>query len=122
MSMGMTRNLHRRGLAAPLVLLAALTLPARAETDRAAPPGEEDRLELDEAKREAERLLRWFGGEAEAILRGLGKDISALPRYGAPRVLPNGDILIPRLPDPDPAPPQDAPADAPRDGGERIDL
>ena len=62
----------------PMLLLLALALPAAAD-ERARP---------EELAREG----------AEKLMRALELFIESLPRFEAPRVAPNGDIVIPRVP------------------------
>jgi hypothetical protein len=111
-------------LAAALIAPLSLTAPhARAE-DGSLPvsPGLEEK---------ARRALDFFGEQLRGLADDLSEGVDTLRDYGPPRVLPNGDILIPRLhrknddggappgsgPDPDAKP---APAPAP--DGETITL
>lgn len=76
-----------RTLAAAALSIAVLAGPLPARADAPPPKGQEDVGEL--AREGFERLRRAF----ELML-------DRIPRYGAPRMTPDGDIVIPRLPDP----------------------
>lgn len=99
--------------AARLLLAAALlaAAPAAAQEPPAPPPPPEERLE-DSARAAVEALIARLG----AMIEALGRFAEDLPAYEAPRMLPNGDILIPRRRDPPPEAP--ATPDAP----ETLDL
>ncbi|MGM0585174.1 MAG: hypothetical protein ACQEUZ_11055 [Pseudomonadota bacterium] len=126
----MTRRPRSRAAALALLLAAAPLAPLAAQQAGPAPeapPAENgDRPlaeRLGEAARQAiEELERELGPLLENALDALGK----LDDYGAPRVLENGDILIPRKPDA--PPPGQAPApDSPGENGgngepETLDL
>lgn len=67
----------------PVFALSILTAPIAADADS-----------LQDNTAEAERLA----GEALAkMMRALDLLISTVPRYAAPEILPNGDIIIRRL-------------------------
>lgn len=69
--------------AAALAAVMALSTPVAAEEDEPADPGAQ-------AREGAEQILN--------ALRGL---LRMMPRYGMPRVEEDGDIVIPRLDEPD---------------------
>ncbi|HKK37065.1 MAG TPA: hypothetical protein VJ994_12295 [Paracoccaceae bacterium] len=95
-----------------------VALPAVAQTDEPGPRPEAEGEALGEAARRAlENLLQ----DLRPVLDALRATIEDLPRYGPPEIQPDGDILIPRLdePEPEPAPePDSGDADRP----ERLDL
>ncbi|MGG7568675.1 hypothetical protein ACQ5SO_21210 [Rhodovulum sp. DZ06] len=92
-------------LAAPLALLLALPAPAQEDPPAASPPapeapaGDAPGLDLDALQGKAREALELFKGKASELLERLGEGADALTSYGPPRMLPNGDILIPRLKD-----------------------
>ena len=108
---------HLRTLLLPLLLLAAL--PALAQTP---PAAEEERPGFDLMQDGALLLFRGLMREMEPALTEMGKALAEMEpalqellrliddirNYEAPRVLENGDILIPRRKDaprlPPPAP------------------
>ena len=71
----------------PLFALSILAAPLAAHADSL-----EDRLQGNTA--EAERLAN---DAVDKIMKALNLMIMSVPRYGAPEVLPNGDIIIRRL-------------------------
>lgn len=82
--------------AALIAAIFAAPIPASAAEDTAPPPSGDGSVEapldeLDEAGREA--LKR-----AEELLGMLQKWWSGMPRYAAPEINENGDIIIRRLP------------------------
>jgi hypothetical protein len=109
----MTLGLKRTAAAALLASLLAAPVPAAAQTDPA-PDDLEQELEAlsEEARRALEQALERLG----PILRNMIGMIDGMLIYEAPRVLPNGDILIPRKRRDAVPPPPDA--DAP----ETLDL
>ncbi len=103
--------------------LAAFALPATAQ-EQPAPnqsPRWDDYEAMERSAREAlEKLQKQLGPYLEQFRAELGDALEALDAYEAPRILPNGDILIPRkrpLPD---TPPEESPETA--DPSETIDL
>ena len=84
----------------PLLALSLLSLPlAAANADS-----------LEDSAKEAERLA----DEAlTKMMRALDLLITTVPRYAAPEVLPNGDIIIRRL---DPLEDEDEPIETRGDG------
>ena len=56
---------------------------------------------MSEAAREA---IAKFAAMIGPMLEGIGEWVDDLPRYEAPEVLPNGDIIIRRIPN-EPEPP-----------------
>ncbi|SET31493.1 hypothetical protein [Oceanicella actignis] len=112
-------NRHRTHLAAALVL--ALAAPAAAEPPGAGPDAPPERPLAEELERAARDALESLTRQLGPALRGLQETLGALDDYDAPRILPNGDILIPRK-RPSPAPP-DAPEHAPdTDAPETLEL
>ncbi|MEM1313907.1 MAG: hypothetical protein AAGI51_05090 [Pseudomonadota bacterium] len=92
-----------------MAALCAAPVAAQSPDDEA-PPLEDDLDALSEdARRALEEALERLG----PILQSMIGMIDGLLIYETPRVLPNGDILIPRR--------RDAPADAP-EPPERLDL
>lgn len=79
-----------RLVAGPLLAaaFAAPALAAEAQAATEAQPGWSQ--ELDNSIRAAEDAV-------EGAARALGAFLESLPRYGAPEVQDNGDIVIPRL-------------------------
>ncbi len=124
-----------------LAVCAAIAGPLQAQTIEAVPPG--DQMTDDQTDDKADDLL---GRGAKMILRGLLKEVQPhldelsqmvaelepvmremarmvddVRNYDTPRLLPNGDILIPRRPGAPPSPllenrPGDPPTDAPLPG------
>ncbi|MEM9011304.1 MAG: hypothetical protein AAGE18_08760 [Pseudomonadota bacterium] len=84
-----------RSLLAALLLLAAS--PGLAQTREDEPPGPLDELG-ESLRQQLESLLDELTPEVEELLDELRK----LDRYEAPEILPNGDIIIRRKPDPEP--------------------
>lgn len=76
-------------LAALFVAVAFSAAPARAADAPAVPPRQEDPLGL-------------FGPRLRDALQNLSRSLAevfqSLPRYGAPQMLDNGDIVIRRMP------------------------
>lgn len=104
-------------IAALLVALVAITPPAPAAAEipaaespapihspepKPAPDLSREAEELTEAAREA---IEQFAAMMGPMLDGLEQMIEDMPRYEAPEVLPNGDILIRRVPQAPDAPP-----------------
>jgi hypothetical protein len=104
----MTRPPRRRraGLA---VLLAALALPAAALAQEEG--GTFPDLDLDALKDRLDRAWESLSDEVEPAIESLARALETMERiddlehYGEPRVLENGDILIPRNEDAPPLPP-----------------
>ena len=108
-------------LALPLALFAALPLPAQTLPAETLPaPQVEDEKGFDLMQEGAKLLFRGLMREIEPALNEMGKALSEMEpalqnlmaliddirNYDAPRVLDNGDILIPRRKDaPKPLPP-----------------
>ena len=113
------RHLERMTRMAPIpAALAALLLaaPAHAHDPDAPPPGaeEEPQLSIEALEEKARRALGFLSDRTAEILRQLGEEAEALSEYERPRMLPNGDILIPRkraAPEGKPALPPGAPPD-----------
>jgi hypothetical protein len=94
----------------PALAALALALPAAAQPD----PRPLDRM----AEAFADEILRQMFGDLAPTLRDLERLMDEVERYGAPVLLPNGDILIPRKPDaPEPTGPEEQPSP-----GEAIEL
>ncbi len=74
--------------------------------------GDSDKMseDMERAQRRAEQL--WREGQ-EKILEGVETIIKAFPRYEAPEITEDGDVIIRRKPDP-----EDAPTDQPPARGE----
>lgn len=100
------RTLQMIGLPAAAFLTASLfSASLHAEERQMAPAGddatensgpllsEEDMEELSEATR---RAIEEFSGLIAPMLNSMGALLQDLPRYEAPEVLPNGDIIIRR--------------------------
>jgi hypothetical protein len=110
------------GVVAAALLLTPVALPPgpAAAQDSAEPaPVPEDRADaLGEAAR---RALEDLLADLRPVFDALRATIEDLPRYGPPEVLPNGDILIPRLDTPGA---EDSPETAPEDpdAPDRLDL
>jgi hypothetical protein len=83
----------------PLFALSILTVPFAASADS-----------LQDNTAEAERLAN---DAVDKIMKALNLMIMSVPRYGAPEVLPNGDIIIRRL---DPPEDSDKPVETKDDG------
>lgn len=64
--------------------------------------GVQDRLDL--LSEGARRLLEELQEDLTPLLRGLADELEGLNAYEAPEILPNGDIIIRRKPDPGPTP------------------
>ncbi len=69
-------------------------------------------LASGDTRAEVERLAR---EAADQIVAALGLLLRAIPQYEAPEILPNGDIIIRRIPPeaPDEDEPEKRPGDAP---------
>ncbi len=105
----MTSRLTRMGVAAVLAL--ALTSAAAFAQESPRSPRSALESELDDAARSAaERLAK----AVEMALSGMTIFVDSLPAYHAPEILPNGDILIRRIP-------KEAAAAAPQPGEEGSD-
>ena len=128
---------------APFVTLSLpipLAMPARAQMPEVAPAPEDAPGELLE--RGAESFLRGLLKEVQPhidelskmvndlqpVMREMAQMVDDIRNYDKPRLLPNGDILIPRRPGAPTSPllkdrPEDAPADLPEpDASGGIDL
>ena len=86
----MNRRVLTLGVVAAL-LAAASAAPALAHDPEEDGPGRLERLE-----QEARRALGLFSARTEELLKELGRGAEELSRYGKPRMLPNGDIIIRR--------------------------
>lgn len=112
-----------------LVLGFALTLavaapPAAAQTPEVAPPPSEGEPgtavpEADALNEAARRALEDLLADLAPVLDALRQAVREIPLYGAPQILPNGDILIPRL---DPDAPDEPPGPPDAEGERRLDL
>lgn len=93
--------------AAILACLAAAPIPAISQ-------GQTDEVEegLNLLSEGARRLLEELTEELTPLLRQLELQLEELQSYEAPEILPNGDIIIRRKPDPDPAPDDPSPDDS----------
>lgn len=104
--------MHRLARRSLCILVAALVggAPVPAGSDM----GDEHRNELEEAMR---GLLEQFGPAVEELraLLTLFAAIDSLEFYEAPRIMPNGDILIRRRADAPPRRPVPAPDHRPHD-------
>lgn len=115
------------------VILAVLTLPASAQTL----PGQEAPESPSLFEQGARMMLRGFLNEMQPALDDMGESLQKIEpalrdmarlvddirNYEAPRMLPNGDILIPRRPGAPPPPvfpDGTGPGDAPGPG--EVDL
>ncbi|MEL6316912.1 MAG: hypothetical protein AAFR16_04640 [Pseudomonadota bacterium] len=93
---------------------AATATPAAAE--RAEDRAENDRVEqleqeLEALSRDARETIERVIALAEPLLRSFASEmLESLPPYAAPEILPNGDILIRRLPRRGEAAPGETPA------------
>lgn len=100
-------------------LATALSAPYGAVAEQADPPSELERLAedlLSEDDRAAiERAIRLL----EPLVQRFETLLEDVPRYEAPEVLPNGDIIIRRKRD-EPTPPTEPPATADEEGA--LDL
>lgn len=67
-------------------------------------------MAADEMESEAERLL---GEGLEKMFEGLDLLMKTVPQYSAPEMLPNGDIIIRRIPQGDGEGPHPAPGPEP---------
>lgn len=115
-----THTATRRAASRAAVLCAALLcLAAQAGAQDVRPPQDPPPGALDRLEDRARGALDLFADELKGLMRGLGDGIDGLQDYGAPRMLPNGDILIPRNAPPAPPTVPAAPA-APDDPS--IDL
>lgn len=89
-----------------LLALCAAPLPAKAQETPTLP-------ELDESfdlfADGAREFFESLEGELSPLLKDLGEQLDGLSRYEAPEILPNGDILIRRKPDPEVSPPAPRP-------------
>ena len=83
----------------PLFALSVLTAPLAANADS-----------LQDNTAEAERLAN---DAVDKIMKALNLMIMSVPRYSAPEVLPNGDIIIRRL---DPPADSNTPVETKDDG------
>lgn len=104
-----------RRLVVIFALLLAAPMPVAAQTE-----SDEVQEGLDLLTEGARRLLEELTEELSPFLRQLEMQLDELQAYEAPEILPNGDILIRRKPDPEgaPTPPEPAPEgeeDAPID-------
>jgi len=102
----MTRSAKSPALGLPAAVLCAalgalLLTPADAQAEATAPP---ESSELTQAAREA---IEKFAAVIGPMLDSFEQWIADMPRYEAPEILPNGDILIRRIPK-DAPPPSDA--------------
>ena len=91
-----------RLLLSATLLALVLTGPSAA---LAAGDGDKMSEDLERAQRRAEEL--WREGQ-QKIQEGVETIIKAFPRYEAPEITEDGDVIIRRKPDP-----EDAPADQP---------
>jgi hypothetical protein len=114
----------RLALAAALVLALPAALSAQEETPPPAEQPPELSERMGEAAREAwERLREEMAPMLEALEGAMGA-LGRLDDYGAPRMLENGDILIPRKPEAGPPGSEPEPEGEPESGGgpETLDL
>lgn len=105
-------------MSALVAALALPPLPAAAQPAERQPPGPQPAQELllDELDRRADELsdaarqtVEEFVNLVGPMLIRLSRLIEGLPTYEAPEILPNGDIIIRRKPDPlEPVPPVEA--------------
>lgn len=63
--------------------------------------------------REAEETARAFRDALERAMRLMDNALGSIPQYQLPEVLPNGDIIIRRIPAPQAEPPARRPAPPP---------
>lgn len=111
-----------------LALLFPATLPAQEvqPPPRTAPETPDSAREeaLRRLEEDAKRALELFSGQVQGLIEDFSRGLEKIPRYGAPQILPNGDILIPRLDPPAPDAIPDSPAPRPENdpGGETITL
>jgi hypothetical protein len=91
------RKLLRAG-AFGVVMLAGSVAPAWPAEERPPAWPAEERKSLSEAARDAAELA---ARAAETIIGALQGVIETLPQYEAPEVMPNGDIIIRRKPQPE---------------------
>lgn len=129
-----------RDLPLALALCMALSLPAAAQTAEQSPLPEdrpEDLLDrgaklflrglLQEMQPHLDEMAKMVT-ELEPVMREMARMVDDVRNYDTPRLLPNGDILIPRRPGAPPSPllenrPGDPPTDAPLPGpGGEIEL
>ena len=85
------------------VVLTVLLLGAPVAQAQNAPPLE----------REAEEAARAFRDALERAMRLMDNFVGSIPQYQLPEVLPNGDIIIRRIPSPQAEPPARRPAPPP---------
>lgn len=95
-------------LATILTCLALPLTPALAQSDQ-----DEVQEGMDLLSEGARRLLEQLTEDLTPLLRQLESQIEELQSYEAPEILPNGDIIIRRKPDPAPAPDDPGPEAAP---------
>lgn len=93
-----------------LGLVVTLALPVRAPAQDSVPPGD---VIGQMAEQLMTRALREIFGDLAPTLQELQRLMGEVDNYGPPRLLPNGDILIPRRPEaprlvPDPGTPETA--------------
>jgi hypothetical protein len=93
------RFVMRAIVAAMVVLLGAAAAQAQTRT----PPLE----------REAEETARAFRDALERAMKLMDNMLGSIPQYQLPEVLPNGDIIIRRIPTPQAEPPARRPAPPP---------
>lgn len=84
---------RRVGISIPIAMVCVLAMGSAAYGQEEAEPvvDEETKQELDDAAQAALEA-------ATHVMKALSIFIERLPRYESPEVLPNGDILIRRLP------------------------
>ena len=89
------------------LLLALCAAPLSLHAQEAQPRDLDESLDLfaDGAREFFESLET----ELAPLLRDLGAQLDGLSRYEAPEILPNGDILIRRKPEPETSPPAPRP-------------
>ncbi len=111
---------------APFALALLLASPALAQEPLPPEPEPEeeefrfDLFGLEDLRDKAERALEELRDRLGPLLDDLGKRVEDLRGYGPPEVLPNGDILIPKL-DEDEVPESTGPEDQ-ADDPPTIDL
>lgn len=116
------RQAKRSGLLAAAAALALLAGMAGTGAGAAAEPLQ--RAQGQDWNKEAEDAARAARQALEQIMRALGGVLSNIPQYEAPEILPNGDIIIRRVPreaPSDPRPPEPG-RRLPEPGGDDIET
>ncbi|MEM1077496.1 MAG: AAA+ family ATPase [Pseudomonadota bacterium] len=90
------------------LLLALCAAPLTAQAQETPPLSDLDER-FDFFADGAREFLDNLESELSPLLKDLGAQLDGLSRYEAPEILPNGDILIRRKPDPEVTPPAPRP-------------